>query len=241
MGAEPVERELEAQKQAAARAAVAECVSDGMLVGLGTGSTAAWAVRSIGELLAAGELRGVRGVATSRATEELAGEVGIPLEEAGDGAPDLVIDGADEISPSLDLIKGLGGALLREKIVALSARAQPALIVVADDSKLVDALGGGLLPVEAEPFGWRATLRALESLGCEAAPRTDDSGKHTRTDGGHLTFYCRFGNIPDPAALDAEIKRIPGALETGLFTGLARAAFVATHSGVRTLTPMHSS
>lgn len=240
MSPEPVEQTLEAQKRAAAEAAVEENVSDGMLVGLGTGSTAAWAVRRVGELLAAGDLHSVRGVATSRATEELAREAGIPLEEAGDGAPDVVIDGADEISPSLDLVKGLGGALLREKIVALSARTQPALIVVADDSKLVETLGRGPIPVEAEPFGWRATRRALESLGCEAVLRTDDD-QPLHTDGGHLTLDCRFEHIPDPAALDAGIKRIPGALETGIFAGLARAAFVATHSGVRTLTPTDSS
>lgn len=239
MGVEPVERTPEEQKRAAAEAAVEECVSDGMLVGLGTGSTAAYAVRRVGELIAAGELRSVRGVATSRATEELADEAGIPLEEVGDGAPDVVIDGADEISPSLDLIKGLGGALLREKIVAFSGHPQPALVVIADDSKLVDALGGGLLPVEVEPFGWRATRRALEALGCEAVPRAE-KGQHLYTDGGNLTLDCHFGSVYDPSALDAEIKSIPGALETGLFAGVVRTAFVASHSGVRTLTPKHS-
>ena len=238
MSTEPVQRTLDEQKQAAAAMAVEECVSDGMLVGLGTGSTAACAVRSIGERIGDGRLRGVRGVATSRQTEELAAQAGIPLQE--DGAPDVVIDGADEISPSLDLIKGLGGALLREKIIAASARQQPALIIVADDSKLVDALGPGPLPVEAEPFGWRATLRALENLGCEAAPRADN-GQHLYTDGGHLTIDCRFGYITDPASLDARIKRIPGAIETGLFFGMTRSAFVADRSGVRVLTPIHSS
>lgn len=236
MGAEPVGWTPEEQKRAAAEAAVKDCVSDGALVGLGTGSTAACVVRRIGELLSAGELRGVRGMATSRATEELASEAGIPLKEVGDGEPDVVIDGADEISPSLDLIKGLGGALLREKIVAFSSHAQPALIVVADDSKLVDTLGGGPLPVEVEPFGWRASRRALESLGCEAVPRVENS-RHAYTDGGHLTLDCHFGHIPYPSELDAEIKRIPGALETGIFTGVAHTAFVAASSGVRTLTP----
>ncbi len=237
MSTEPIERTLDEQKQAAAEMAVEECVSDGMLVGLGTGSTAACAVRSIGERLGDGRLRGVRGVATSRQTEELAAQAGVPLEE--DGEPDVVIDGADEISPSLDLIKGLGGALLREKIIADSARQQPALIIVADDSKLVDALGDGPLPVEVEPFGWRATLRALQSLGCEAVPRADN-GQHLCTDGGHLTMDCRFESITDPASLDARIKRIPGAIDTGLFVGMTRAVYVADRSSLRILTPIHS-
>lgn len=238
MSTEPIERTLDEQKQAAAEMAVEECVSDGMLVGLGTGSTAACAVRSIGERLGDGRLRGVRGVATSRQTEELAAQAGVPLEE--DGEPDVVIDGADEISPSLDLIKGLGGALLREKIIADSARQQPALIIVADDSKLVDALGDGPLPVEVEPFGWRATLRALQSLGCEATPRTGEDERPLHTDGGHLTMDCRFGHITDPASLDARIKRIPGAIDTGLFVGMTRAVYVADRSSLRILTPIHS-
>ena len=237
MSTGPVEQTLDELKQAAAEMAVEECVSDGMLVGLGTGSTAACVVRGIGNRIGDGRLRGVQGIATSRQTEELAAGTGIPLQE--DGAPDVVIDGADEISPALDLIKGLGGALLREKIIAASARQQPALIIVADDSKLVDALGDGPLPVEVEPFGWRTTLRALETLGCKATPRADN-GQHLHTDGGHLTLDCRFGHITDPASLDARIKRIPGAIETGLFAGMTRSAFVADRSGVRVLTPVHS-
>ena len=218
-------------KREAAHAAVKRYVESGMVVGLGTGSTATFAVRRIGELVASGELRDVRGVPTSARTTTLANELGIPLSTLSEARPRLTIDGADEISPELFLIKGRGGALLREKIVASSS--QEGLIVVADSSKLVDPLGAGPLPVEIDSFGWESTLEALASLGCEPELRMDRTYPERPfvTDGGHYTADCAFDRIADPASLEVEIKEIPGALECGLFVGLARAAVVAGESG----------
>jgi ribose 5-phosphate isomerase A len=216
-------------KRAAGYRAVEVFVRSGMTVGLGSGTTASWAVRRVGELLREGELRGITGVPTSERTADLARELGIPLASLAEARPDITIDGADEISPDLSAIKGRGGALLREKIVAY---ASGSFVLVADDTKPVDVLGEDVLPVEVEPFGWQATLEALSSLGCEARLRTDrSSGEPFITDGGHYTVDCLFPSIEDPAALEVEIKRIPGALECGLFVGMARAAVVARSSG----------
>ena len=224
--------DTERAKRDAAYAAAERYVESGMVVGLGTGSTASFAVRRIGELIAAGELREVRGVPTSARTVALANEVGLPLATLSDTRPRFVIDGADEISPDLALIKGRGGALLREKIVASAS--EEGLIVVADSGKLVGSLGAGPLPVEIDTFGWEATLEALAALGCEPELRTDgaDSAYPYVTDGGHYTADCAFDSIPDPASLEVEIKCIPGALECGLFVGLARTAVVAGENGV---------
>src|SRR5918999_4930620 len=136
-----------------------------MTVGLGSGTTAAFVVGRIGELLASGKLRDVRGIPTSERTAALAREIGVPLVALSEVRPALTLDGADEIGPHLALIKGRGGALLREKIVASSS--ESGLIVVADSSKLVDPLGAGPLPVEIDSFGWETTLEALACLGCE--------------------------------------------------------------------------
>jgi len=216
--------------RSAANAAVDARVQSGMIVGLGTGSTASWAVRRIGELLSSGALENVRGIPTSETTARLAQEVGIPLLSLAEARPEITIDGADEIDPNLALIKGHGGALLREKIVAA---ASGTLIVVADDSKLVDALGRDSLPVEVELFGWESTLEALASLGCEPKRRLVDGNPKSPflTDGGHYTVDCAFPSIEDPAGLETEIRRIPGALECGLFVGLAQTAFVAGDDG----------
>jgi ribose 5-phosphate isomerase A len=221
---------LEDLKRAAAERAVAEYVESGMVLGLGTGSTTSFAVRRIGELIASGELENVRAVATSVRTADLANEVGVPLVTLSEARPRLTIDGADEVGPGLTLIKGRGGALLREKIVA---HASDGLVVVADESKLVGTLGAGPLPVEVDPFGWEITLEDLASLGCEPELRVDheDPGRPFVTDGGHYTADCRFASIPEPAALEEEIKRIPGALECGLFVGLARAVVVGRPDG----------
>ncbi len=224
--------DTERAKRDAAYAAAERYVESGMVVGLGTGSTASFAVRRIGELIAAGELREVRGVPTSARTVALANEVGLPLATLSDTRPRFVIDGADEISPDLALIKGRGGALLREKIVASAS--EEGLIVVADSGKLVGSLGAGPLPVEIDTFGWEATLEALAALGCEPELRMDgaDSAHPYVTDGGHYTADCAFDSIPDPASLEVEIKCIPGALECGLFVGLARTVVVAGENGV---------
>ena len=224
--------DTERAKRDAAYAAAERYVESGMVIGLGTGSTASFAVRRIGELIAAGELREVRGVPTSARTVALANEVGLPLATLSDTRPRFVIDGADEISPDLALIKGRGGALLREKIVASAS--EEGLIVVADSGKLVGSLGAGPLPVEIDTFGWEATLEALAALGCEPELRMDgaDSSRPYVTDGGHYTADCAFDSIPDPASLEVEIKCIPGALECGLFVGLARTVVVAGENGV---------
>lgn len=227
--------DAEGPKQAAAHRAVDGWVESGMTVGLGTGTTSAFVVRRIGELLRDGELSGVRGIPTSEATAALAREVGVLLVSLSGARPDLTIDGADEIDPGLSVIKGRGGALLREKIVA--AAGEGGLIVVADDSKVVESLGEGPLPVEVEPFGWEATMDALGALGCEPQLRMEPSDplRPFVTDGGHYTADCLFPSISDPAALEAEIKGIPGALECGLFVGIARAAVVAGEAGVEVM------
>ena len=224
--------DVESLKRDAAYAAVDRYVESGMIVGLGSGTTAAFVVARIGELLAAGELRDVRGIPTSERTAALAREVGIPLTALSEARPLLTIDGADEIGPDLSVIKGRGGALLREKIVA--AASTRGLVAVADGSKPVEALGEGPLPVEVEPYGWGTTLQALASLGCESELRMDraDPRHPFVTDGGHYTADCLFPGIPDPSSLEVEIKRIPGALECGLFVGLAQAAVVARKDGV---------
>jgi ribose 5-phosphate isomerase A len=228
---------LEELKRAAAERAVAEYVESGMVLGLGTGSTAAFVVRRLGELITAGDLEDIRGVATSSRTASLAEEVGVPLVTLSEARPAVTIDGADEIEPGLALIKGGGGSLLREKTVAHATEA--GLVVVADGSKLVDSLGERPLPVEVEPFGWEVTLQDLASLGCEPELRTDRAGSQRPfvTDGGHYTADCRFGSIPDPGGLEREIKRIPGALECGLFVGLARVAVVSSPEGTRVIEP----
>jgi len=223
---------LDELKRTAAERAVAEYVRSGMVVGLGTGSTAAFVVRRVGELISNGELEDVRGVATSKRTAELAGEVGVPLVTLEEARPAVTIDGADEIGPGLNLIKGGGGSLLREKIVAHATEPGGGLVVVADGSKLVDSLGGYPLPVEVEPFGWEATVQDLASLGCEPELRMDGKNPFV-TDGGHYTADCRFASIPDPAGLEREVKSIPGALECGLFVGLARAAVMSRPDGTK--------
>lgn len=224
---------MEELKRAAAERAVVEYVESRMVLGLGTGSTAAFVVRRVGELIASGELEDVRGVATSARTAALAGEVGVPLVTLAQARPAVTIDGADEIGPGLALIKGGGGSLLREKIVAHATEPSGGLIVVADGSKLVDSLGEHPLPVEVEPFGWEATLQDLASLGCEPELRMEGKERENPfvTDGGHYTVDCRFASILDPGGLEREVKSIPGALECGLFVGLARAAAVSRPDG----------
>jgi ribose 5-phosphate isomerase A len=224
--------DVESLKRDAAHAAVDRYVESGVTVGLGSGTTAAFVVARIGELLAGGELREVRGIPTSERTAALAREAGIPLTALSEARPLLTLDGADEIGPDLSVIKGRGGALLREKIVA--AASAHGLVIVADGSKPVEVLGEGPLPVEVEPYGWGTTLEALASLGCEPELRMDraDPRHPFVTDGGHYTADCLFPGIPDPSSLEVEIKRIPGALECGLFVGLARAAVVASEEGV---------
>ena len=209
-----------AKRAAAVRAC--DFVEDGMVVGLGTGSTAAHMVRELGRRVREG-LR-LTGVPTSEAAAALAREERIPLGDLdGDRRPDLTIDGADEADEALNLIKGGGGALLREKIVAA---ASGRMIVIADVSKRVAALGAFPLPVEVVPFGIGATRAAVDDvlsqsdvLGREIALRERD-GSPFRTDGGHLILDLALRRIGDARALDASLKAVPGVVETGLFCGI---------------------
>jgi ribose 5-phosphate isomerase A len=216
--------------QAAARAV--DCVRSGMRVGLGSGSTAAHVVRELGRRVRAGRLEGVVGVPTSEAIEQLAREEGLAVETLDARPIELAIDGADEIDPTLDLLKGRGGALLREKLVALSARE---FLIVADHSKRVDQLGSMTpLPLEVVPFGHAATLARLAATGGTPVLRVAD-GVPVRSDGGNLLVNLCFAGIEDPAALAAHLKAMPGVVEHGLFLGMATRAFVAYPDGVREL------
>ena len=222
--------ERNALKRAAAEAAV-ELVQDGMVVGLGTGSTAAFAV----EALARRHRQGLRfvGIPTSEKTAAQASQVGIPLTSFAEHRQiDLTIDGADEVEhATLNLIKGLGGALLREKIVAAASRR---LAIVVDGAKLVDRLGAQTpVPVEVVAFGLEATQAALEARGASVQLRRSQAGPPFVTDGGNRILDCRFGSIADPARLEERIGRIVGVVESGLFIGRAEHVFVADASGVQ--------
>lgn len=216
----------------AAQAALA-LVRSGMLVGLGSGSTAAHLIRELGRLLAAGELRGVRGVPTSVATERLADGAGVPLVELPPDGVDLAIDGMDEVTPSLDAIKGLGGALTREKIVAASARR---FVLIGDHTKRVAALGARApVPVEVLAFGWRRTAERLRALGGEPVLRLR-AGDPARTDNGHLVLDCRMPAGFDAAAFGPAASDVPGVVGHGLFLGMAERALLAGPDGVEVLT-----
>jgi ribose 5-phosphate isomerase A len=221
-----------AEKRAAAEAAVA-LVQDGMAIGLGTGSTAYFVV----ELLAERVRKGLSVVAipTSERTAAQARAGGITLTTFAEHSRlDLTIDGADEIAQdTLDLVKGLGGALLREKIVAA---ASDRLVIVADDSKLVDRLGEKApVPVEVVTFGWETTAARLDRFGAKPILRRDAGGEPFRTDGGNLILDCGFGAIADAAALERDLAHLVGVVETGLFVGMAEAALVAGPGGVQRL------
>lgn len=222
-------------KIAAAQAAL-EYVEDGMRLGIGTGSTADEFVRLLAEKVADGFK--VQGVPTSERTARLCVELGVPLfslEELPE--LDLTIDGADEVDSALGLIKGGGGALLREKIVA-SASAK--MIVIADETKLVETLGRFPLPIEIAPFGMAATRLAVDRLAAklgmagEIVQRPDKDGPFL-TDGGHFILDASFGRIPDAEALANGLAAIPGVVEHGLFLNMANAAIIASQSGARTL------
>lgn len=221
-------------KHAAAERAVT-FIRSGTVIGLGTGST----VRPLLELLAArlrsDELEQVIAVPTSEDTAARCRAHGIPLTTLDEHPRlDLAIDGADEVGPGLDLIKGLGGALLREKLVARAARR---FIVIADESKRVRKLGTHVpVPVEVIPFGWTTHLDFFERLGAEPVLRRTADGEPYRTDGGHYIVDCRFPRgIADPPALARALARRPGIVEDGLFLKLARVAVIAGAKGVRLL------
>lgn len=220
------------EKLAAAKSAV-ELVKDGMVVGLGSGSTAEIAIRVIGEKVKHG-LR-IVGVATSEHSEHLAKSLGISVATLADHPEmDLAIDGADEVElGSLNLIKGLGGALLREKIVASSARK---FVIVADESKLVHQLGEhGKVPVEIVPFGWESTVKRLEKIGWKPVLRKDGQGKAFVTDGGHYTVDCSFAKGTVLPAKAAELHGTVGVVEHGIFLGMASEVHVGNATGARVL------
>jgi ribose 5-phosphate isomerase A len=218
---------MDAKQRAGARAV--EFIEDGMSVGLGTGSTAYWMVERLGERVREG-LR-VRCVPTSRRTEEQARSHNIPLVTFEDVRQlDLAIDGADEIGPNLALIKGGGGALLREKLVARAARR---FIVIADASKRVEVLGRFPLPVEVLPFAWEVTtLRVAEVTDTEPVLRRDERGEVYLTDNGNYILDCRCREIRDPESMERELKLLTGVVECGLFVGMADMAVVATDDEV---------
>jgi ribose 5-phosphate isomerase A len=217
---------LNAKQLAGARAA--EYIEDGMAVGLGTGSTAYWMVEALGARVRRG-LR-VRGVPTSKRTEEQARALGIPLVTFAEVQQlDLTIDGADEIDPNLALTKGGGGALLREKLVAA---ASGRMIVVADSTKLVPVLGKFPLPVEVVPFAWEVTARRVEALGCNPRLRRAGGDDAYVTDNGNYILDCRCVEIPDPERTERELKSLTGVVESGLFVGLADSAVLADEGGL---------
>jgi ribose 5-phosphate isomerase A len=226
--------DLEALKRAAAAKAL-ESVENGMRLGLGTGSTAKHFVDLLGAKVAAGFK--VLCVPTSEVTRAQAQSLNIPLTTLDETpALDITIDGADEIDPALTLIKGGGGALLREKIVA---SASSAMIVIADETKIVDRLGAFALPIEVNVFGLGATRlaveKALANAGCPAAPtlRQTKDGHVFVTDGGHMILDAACGTIPDAERLSALLFAVPGVVEHGLFIGLARQAIIASQAGSR--------
>ena len=220
-------------KQKTAYRAV-EFVKTGMVVGLGTGSTTAFAVIRIGERLKSGDLKDIVGIPTSIRTETLAGDLGIPLCGLGDQPQiDVTIDGADEVDPDLNLIKGGGGALLREKVVAQASRQN---IIIVDESKLSPRLGTHwALPVEVIPFAVKSEENFLKSLGASIRLRTDDKGQPYQTDQNNFILDANFGEMADPIGIAARLNERAGIVEHGLFLGLASDVIVAAEEGIRHL------
>lgn len=213
----------------------AALVEDGMVVGLGSGSTAEAFVRALGARVQQGLT--IQGIPTSRRTEQIAREAGIPLTTLSDAqVVDFGVDGADEIDPHLALTKGRGAALLYEKLLAEACKRW---VIVAASEKLVDQLGTRIaLPVEIVPFGWETTRARVEALGFAAPLRVASDGVPIVTDGKHFILDCATGPIEDPKALGDAIKRITGVVDHGIFAGLATTALVCDPDGaIRELTP----
>jgi ribose 5-phosphate isomerase A len=219
------------KRQAAERAV--EQIQPCMVIGLGSGSTAIWALRRVAELFQAGTLRDIVCIPTSNIIEQEARALGIPLTTLDEHPViDITIDGADEVDPQLNVIKGGGGALLREKIVAQSSKRE---IIVVDDSKLSEKLGTHwAVPVEVIPFGWRSQLAYLETLGAQPVLR-ERNGATFVTDQGNWILDCRFGPIAEVEQLGAHIKARTGIVEHGLFLGMASEVIVASPDGIRTM------
>jgi len=219
-------------KKAAAEAAAA-AIDDGMVIGLGTGSTTAFFIEALGHRLAEDRLR-ITGIPSSHRTEDLAREWKIPLSSFAEHAQiDVTVDGADEIERgTLCLIKGHGGALLREKIVAAASRR---MIVIADETKVVERLGSLVsVPVEVVRFGWQATARSLAKIGGNPSLRLGSDNTPYVTDGGNFIMDCAFGPIADPKETAHQLDHVVGVVEHGLFLGYASEAIVGERSGVKT-------
>ena len=223
--------EREELKKLAGEEAV-KYVKDGMIVGLGTGSTIEYTLRKLGEKVKEG-LK-IQGIPTSIHTKRIAKEENIPLTTLEENPEiDLTIDGADEVDSYLNLIKGGGGALTREKIIAFNSKK---VIIVIDDSKVVKALGIDFpLPVEVIKFGWTSTKKTIEEFGCEVKLREIMDNEPYITDNGNYILDCEFERIEDPEKLDTDLNLIPGVVETGLFIGLVNEVIVGSKSGVKTL------
>jgi len=216
-------------KQAAAQKAL-ELVQDGMLIGLGTGSTTRFFIEGLGRMVSEGMK--VRGVPTSRATAELAASLGIPIVTELIGQVDLAVDGADEVDPALNLVKGRGGALFREKLVATAAKR---FVVVVDESKLVEQLGVGVLPVEVLPFLWRSTAERLAALGRSLVVRGGEETPYVTDNGNLILDVTVEGGIKDAEEFGFELKKITGVVEHGLFVGMTDTVIVAGPEGPRAI------
>jgi ribose 5-phosphate isomerase A len=217
----------DSEKEQAARASL-EYVRDGQIVGLGSGSTATLAIRLLGKRVREG--LNIRGIPSSVQSRDLALELGIPLATFDEYQQiDVTIDGADEFDPALNLIKGGGGAMLREKVVASASRQ---LVIVTDSSKQVSTLGRFPLPVEVIGFAEPLVAKKIGDLGAKVTRRTDSAGKVYITDEGHHILDCRFGQIPDPRGLARTLSEMPGVVEHGLFVGMASVVLMAKENEV---------
>lgn len=218
-----------------AAAAAVELVESGMVLGLGTGSTVAHFLDLLGARLESGQVKDVVGVPSSIRTGREARQAGIPLTSLGEHPRmDLTVDGADEVTPHLDLVKGMGGALLREKMVA---QVSDRFVIIADASKAVERLGTlSSLPVEVVDWGWSGHVAFLEAQGATVSVRKFEDGPPFKSDNGNLILDCRFPDgIDDPRALHDALKRRAGVVETGLFLGMADEALLAGPDGVKRL------
>lgn len=224
-----MEEQRDLLKKAAGEKAI-EFIEEGMVVGLGSGSTVYWALKKLGELIEQG--LNIKGIPTSLQTEEWAKEFKIPLTGFSDiQFIDIAIDGADEIDPDFNMVKGGGGALVREKIIDAHAKK---LIIVADESKMVDELGGFSLPVEVLPFGWQLTADKIAEFGVKPVLR-EKGGSVFISDNGNYILDCAFKSIPNPEQLHKNLKQLLGVVETGLFIGMADVVILAGADGIKVL------
>jgi ribose 5-phosphate isomerase A len=223
-------------KQVAAEAALNH-IESGMIVGLGTGSTADFFLTALGNAIRTGRFKDIRGVPTSKKSEARSIELGIPLATLAQcPLSDVAVDGADEIAPGLQLTKGLGGALLREKVVAQNSKR---FVVIADEGKVVKFLGEHTpLPVEVTQFGFETQEAFLRTLGAEPKLRAGVDGKPFVTDNGNFIYDCHFKNgNHSPAAVEAALNNRAGIVESGLFLGIAKVALIGSETGVREMRP----